>query len=129
MPKTKTKSAGAKWPAADTGIIRGGPARRNRRKEPITLSEPLKAFCQRLQLSDSVELACRLARATFKLDGPITLDRKIDPETSDEWVSICVTAKGEIDAIADAYDAYTRQWLRHAPPHARGKVRLSLVAA
>ena len=58
----------------------------------------------------------------------VTLDHKIDPETSDEWVSVSVAAKGEIVAIADAYDAYTTRWLRESPPRTHGKVRLSLVA-
>ena len=127
MPKTKTDNSRSKWSASGAGITRRRPVRRNRQEEPAS-SERLREFCQRLRLSDSVDLACRLARETFKLDGPVTVDHKTDPETSDEWASVSVTAKGEVEAIADAYDAYTSEWLRQAPEHARGKVRLSLVA-
>lgn len=126
MPKIKTDKSHSKWSASGGGNTRRPPARRNRHEEPAS-SGRLTEFCQRLRLSDSIDLACRLARETFKLDGPITVDYKTDPETFDEWASVSVTAKGEIEAIADAYDAYTSEWLRQAPEHARGKVRLSLV--
>ena len=76
-------------------------------------------------LGPHIETALRLIAEYFN-GSAVTMERMRDQEIAEEWVSLHVNVEGELNAILDVYDAFTRAFVASVPPDVIGKIRLSL---
>jgi len=92
---------------------------------PAPVANDVQSFIARHALGPHINSALRLIAERF--NGPaVTMKTMQDPEFADEWVSLHVSVTGELNAILDAYDAFTCAFVATIPPELIGKIRLSL---
>jgi hypothetical protein len=85
----------------------------------------LPSFVSRHGLGPHIETALGLITECF-IGSSVAMETVQDTECAEEWVSLQVSVAGELNAILDAYDAFTRAFVASVPPDVIGKIRLSL---
>jgi hypothetical protein len=95
----------------------------------VEFAPKAEEFCRENKLKPYVNLACHLISDLFVASGHTLVHKEEDPEFKEEWVSISVRVSGNADAVAAAYDEYSRRWSAQVPSEVIGKVRLSIGAA
>lgn len=88
------------------------------------LTDEVRSFSAKYQISSYLQKALRLARRTFISLEHIEVTPEVDPETDEEWIAISVKVRGEVMQVLDMYDDYTRKFVESVPWPAREKIRL-----
>lgn len=85
-----------------------------------------QVYIRSQKLQPWIDEACRLIPARFELASNIAVEKHSDPELADEWVTLRIAARGEMEQILDAYDAFTREIVGILPPEVGRKLRLAI---
>ena len=90
----------------------------------VPMEDGVREFCARNDLSDLLGTALQFAEEAF----PPIADREVglqhDPETGEEWVSLCLSVRADLNKALDAYMKYVRKWVEIVPEPKRGMIRL-----
>ncbi len=90
------------------------------------LSPDVLQFCLQHEILQYVPVAMDVIKKCLPLQEPnwdLQVDR--DPDTGEEWLSLHVMLKGEVEEILNRHDNYTDQWVSLVPWPERDKIRLS----
>lgn len=81
----------------------------------LALSEEEHAFCEMHGLFAYVPIAEELIKRHFPDVVSVFTELMKDPEAEGEWLVISAKVDGEIEAVLDAYDHLTRDWIAAVP--------------
>ena len=82
-------------------------------------------FARQHGIGDAIGTAIRLTKKQFHPSSKLTVEFGGDPEWNEQWVVVHVATSGSIEAAANAYDSFLREWVKSADWAARSKIRLS----
>lgn len=86
----------------------------------------VRGFCLHHQIDEShLKTAVDLAKKCFPSAVQLRIEPRQDPEEEAAWLVLRVSVKGGVKDVLKAYDGYVDQWVKLAPPLARGMIRLS----
>ena len=89
------------------------------------ISQEILQICDIWGIRDYLFLAIDLIKAHFPTFQDINITFDKDQEVDEEWLTLDVTIKGEIDEILDEYDKYSENFIYSVPWPERDKIRLS----
>lgn len=87
---------------------------RNRVRFP-KLPPKLRAFCERLGITEYVPVVLRLIQESFPQATDPKIYEECDPESGEEWLAISVTVRGKRKDVQRQYDEYTDKKLQLVP--------------
>ena len=93
------------------------------------LDPAAQSFISANALEPWLPLAYALIDKAFASHQAITIEKKTDPEIQDEWLNLRIKVNGPLDAVVDAYDAFTAQMVQALPAAVSSKIRLSLTVS
>lgn len=92
----------------------------------IVLLSDAECFMRQNNLDEHVDFAVRNIRTVFGSDLTITIDKTVDFDSDEEWISLNIPVTDHVDIILEKYDKLTQLWINLAPWPQRGKIRFSL---
>ena len=90
-------------------------------RAPLAVQE----FVLRKGLSSDLGEAVSVASQVFDVAGPVSLSVEEDPDISESWIEINVSARGSVDEVMKAHERYTERLLSLPATSAR-QIRLFL---
>lgn len=100
------------------------------RTSSVIVHDPPDAGAQALinqyGLQPWIDEACHLIMSCFDVTGRVAIERHSDPEMVDEWITLRILARGEMEHVLDGYDDITKRRVEILPPPIARKVRVSV---
>lgn len=87
-------------------------------------SEEVKIFCEEHGLLQYLQSTIDLVEECFPSIQCLFLEKEEDPESDEEWITIDITVKGDIEGILDNYDNYITMFVSEIPWPEREKIIL-----
>jgi hypothetical protein len=81
----------------------------------LSLTDEVRAFCQRNDLLDHLRRAVDLARQHYSMVGEPTVQLQQDPEDGEWYLDLEIRVRGDESEYIRAHDAYNRCWANSTP--------------
>jgi hypothetical protein len=95
----------------------------------IILVSDAENFAKQNKLEEYIDLAINNIRTIFNNVGIISIDKIIDPDSNEEWITLKFQAEGNTDLLLNKYDKLVRMWIKSVPWPQRSMIRISLEPA
>ena len=89
------------------------------------ISHDLLRFCFKHGVVRYLLVTLDIVDQFFPQIEELSMSQEQDPEMGDEWITIDISIRGEIDEVLEKYNKYTDQFITSIPWPERSKIRLS----